>query len=227
VVLFVSVVVAVAGLALEARIAAGAGTRVVCAGNGSTLATSLGSNIAKDCCGLISFGVAGGLSPHLHTGTCVVGSAILSDSTRFMTNRNWSHSLLQAIPSAVYGIILGVPVPIARSETKRRLHVETGAVAVDMESHVVARVAGARGLPMAAVRVITDSASQGLPQSAVVAMRPDGTVDLVSMIRHLMREPRELPMLLWTGFEALGALAVLLHGRQLLGPRFSLPVEDP
>jgi adenosylhomocysteine nucleosidase len=219
----VAVVIAVAGLALEARIAAGAGTRVICAGNGRTLAASLACGVAKDCCGLISFGVAGGLSPQLHTGTCVVGSAILSGTTRFMTDRGWSRNLLQTIPSAVYGIILGVPAPIARPEAKRALHVNTGAMAVDMESHVVAHVAAARGLPMAAVRVITDSASQGLPHAALVAMRADGTVDLAGMIRSMMREPGELPMLLRTGFDALVGLAVLLRGRQLLGPRFCLP----
>ena len=210
-------------MALEARLAAGGGTRVICAGNSGTLAALLGCNITKECSGLISFGVAGGLSPHLRTGSCIVGSAILSDYTSFMTDRNWSHSLLEAMPRAVYGIILGVPAPIARSETKRRLHVETGAVAVDTESHVVARVAAARGLPMVAIRVITDSALQSLPQAALVAMRPDGKIDLVSMIRHIMKDRRELPMLLRTGFDALGGLAVLLRGRQLVGPRFSLP----
>jgi len=43
------------------------------------------------------------------------------------------------------------------------LHIGTGALAVDTESHVVASVAAARGLPMAAVRVITDSAHYSLP----------------------------------------------------------------
>jgi nucleoside phosphorylase len=39
---------------------------------------------------------------------------------------------------------------------KRALHMSTGALAVDNESHVVASAAAARGLPMAAVRVIVD-----------------------------------------------------------------------
>jgi adenosylhomocysteine nucleosidase len=219
----VAVVIAVAGLALEARIAAGVGTHVICAGDGRVLAGSLASGIAKDCCGLISFGVAGGLSPDLQRGTCVVGSAILSGTTRFMTDRDWSGNLLQALPNAFHGVILGVSAPIARREAKHALYVDTGAVAVDMESHVVARVAAARGLPMTAVRVITDSALKSLPQAALVAMRSDGTVDLASMIRSMMRQPGELPLLLRTGLDALVGLAVLLRGRQLVGPRFGLP----
>jgi hypothetical protein len=39
--------------------------------NGRTLPESLASAIAGDCCGLISFGLAGGLSPDIPAGTCI------------------------------------------------------------------------------------------------------------------------------------------------------------
>ena len=61
-------VIGVVGLALEARIVAGADTRAVCSGDGRTLATSLACAVAEGCRGLISFGIAGGLSPDLRTG---------------------------------------------------------------------------------------------------------------------------------------------------------------
>lgn len=217
-------VIAVTGMAFEARIAARPGTRVVCVGgNARVLADALAGAIGDDCRGLISFGVAGGLSPQLRAGSCVVGSIVFDGTRQFATDPDWSQSLLQAIPAAVYGGIVGVHAPVARPEAKRALHASTGAVAVDMESHVVANVAAARGLPMAVVRVIADSAARALPQSALAAMRADGTVDVGAMIRSIMKTPGEFPVLLRTASDALVGGFALLRSRRLLGASFALP----
>jgi len=215
-------VIAVAGMAFEARIAARAGTRAICVGNAPKLADSLARAIGDDCCGLISFGLAGGLSPELQAGTCVVGSTILAGTARFTTDRDWARNLLQAIPGAVHGGIVGVHAPIAHPDAKRALHAGTGAMAVDTESHVVASVAAARGIPMAAVRVITDSAQYALPQCALAAVRADGTIDIAALIRSIVKTPGELPMLLRTARDALVGGVVLLRTRQLLGTSFGL-----
>ena len=95
--------------------------------------------MAAGCGGLISFGVAGGLAPDLKPGTCVIGSAILDDDAQRPTDARWAQRLMRIIPGAVYGPIAGVREPIAHAADKRRLHEQTGALAVDMESHVVAR----------------------------------------------------------------------------------------
>jgi adenosylhomocysteine nucleosidase len=216
------IVIVVVGLAFEARIAAGVGTHVICSGDGRSLAALVARAIVKDCRGLISFGVAGGLSPGLPAGTCVVGSAILSGTARLMTDQNWSQTLLHAIPGAVYGMIVGASAPIAHPDAKRALHMNTGAVAVDMESHIVAGVAAAHGLPVAALRAITDPAARELPPVALAAMRPNGTADIAAMIRSVTKHPRELPALMRTALDAAAARATLLRGRQLLGPSFGL-----
>ncbi len=215
-------IIGVAGLAFEARIAAGRHTHVICSGDGHTLAASIACAIAGDCRALISFGIAGGLSPDLRTGTCVVGSTIVSETTQFITDRNWSRALLQLIPGAVHRPIVGIATVVAHPEAKRALHASTGALAVDNESHVVASVAAARGLPMAAVRVIIDPATRELPRAALAAMRPNGTIDLATLIRSMMREPSELLLLLRTALDALIGVAALLRCRQLLGPGLGL-----
>ena len=152
----------VVGLAFEARIAAGPGIHVVCSGDGRNLTTALTAAISEarnlfgDCPGIISFGVAGGLAPQLRPGNCVIGSAILSGSNRMPTNKIWSQQLLQTFPDAVSGVLVGVSAPVCDPRDKRELHLSTGAIAVDMESHVVAAVGAAHGLPVAAMRVVTD-----------------------------------------------------------------------
>jgi hopanoid-associated phosphorylase len=216
-------VIGVTGLAFEARIAADCHTYAVCGGDGSTLAGSLISAIGGDCCGLVSFGIAGGLSPDLPAGTCIVGSKIVSEAIQIATDENWSRALLQLIPEAIHGAIAGVNEVVAHPETKRSLHMTTDALAVDNESHVVAGVAAARGLPMAAVRIIMDPATRQLPAAAVASVRADGTIDLAALIRSIMRRPSELPMLLGTALDALVGFAELVRCRQLLGPGLGLP----
>ena len=46
---------------------------------------------------------------------------------------------------------------------KRNLAAETSAQLVDMETHAVATIAANAGLPCAAIRVVSDDASQDLP----------------------------------------------------------------
>jgi len=222
-------VIIVVGLAFEARIAAGPGVHVICSGDGRNLAAKLTAAIAearslvRGCPGIISFGVAGGLAPQLRPGTCVVGSAVLSESNRMPTSREWSQKLLQAIPGAVSGMLLGVAAPVAHPDEKRALYLQTGAIAVDMESHTVAAVGLSHELPVAAIRVITDPAKRALPASAVAAMRANGTTDIAAMLRSALSRPRELPALFRTALDARAARASLVRGRSLLGPAFTLP----
>ena len=215
--------IGVTGLAFEARIAADLHTQAICSGDGTGFAESLASTIAGDCCGLISFGVAGGLSPGLLSGTCIVGSTIVAEAIEFPTDRHWSQALLRLIPDAIHGAIAGMPTVAVYPETKRSLHMSTGALAVDNESHVVASVAAARGLPMAAVRVIMDPVTRELPTAALAAVRANGTIDLAALIHSIMRQPDELPALLRTALDAWTGFAALLRCRQLLGPGLGLP----
>jgi len=223
-------VIIVVGLAFEARIAAGPGVRVICSGDGRNLASELTAAIVEartvlhGCPGIISFGVAGGLAPQLKSGACVVGSAVLSGTIRMPTSGEWSKKLLETIPDAVSGMLLGVSAPIAHPSEKRALFMKTGAIAVDMESHIVAAVGAAHGLPVAAIRVITDPAKRALPASAVAAMRPNGTTNIAAMIRSVLKRPRELPALIQTALDARAARATLVRGRHLLGPALTIPM---
>ena len=184
--------VVVVGLSFEARLAGRIRAQVICSGNGQHLAASLTRVITKQCQGLISLGVAGGLLPNVPAGTCVIGSQILDGTQRLLTDRGWSQSLLKAIPGSIFGKIVGVAAPIAFPEVKHSLYLNTGAVAVDMESHVVGNAALTNGLPFVAIRVISDPAERSLPRVALTAMRPNGTVDFFAMVRSLMKHPREV-----------------------------------
>src|SRR5260370_23182448 len=166
--------IAVVGLAFEARIAAGPGVRVICSGNGKNLAASLSRAIAEGATGVMSFGVAGGLSPALRPGTCIIGSAILFETdriNRINTDDDWSRKLLQTIPGAIPGMLFGAPAPVTHPRTKAALYTNTGAIAVHMESHIVGGVAAPHGLPLAALPVIADPAPRTTRPPTLAARR--------------------------------------------------------
>ena len=214
--------IVVVGMAFEARIAAGLGVRVVCGGDGRNLAPTLARAMAAGSGGLLSFGVAGGLAPYLKPGTCVIGSSILEDDEERRTDARWAQRLMRIIPDAVHGPIAGVRAPVAHCAAKAAMHRATGAIAVDMESHVVARVAAEHDVPFAAIRVVVDPVERTIPRSALAGTRPDGTIDPLAVVQSLMRFPRDLLGLIRMSLDARAARATLMRGSALLGPGLGL-----
>jgi hypothetical protein len=98
------------------------------------------------------------------------------------------------------------------------LHASSGAIAVDMESHVAARFCAKHGLPLAVLRAVSDGADHALPPAAQRGMRADGSMDIGAVMRALAADPRQLPALIRTGLEAEKGFRALLRGHHLLGP---------
>src|SRR6478672_7820664 len=99
-------VVAVTCLALEARIALGPGVAVIC-NHASKLVASLEAAAKRGASGIISFGIAGGLAPHLAAGDWVVASGVRTGQGHFPSDRGWAQALLEALPGAVHAEIIG------------------------------------------------------------------------------------------------------------------------
>src|SRR5919197_853335 len=175
-------------LSLEARIALGPGVAVIC-NHASQLVASLEAAAKRGAAGIISFGIAGGLAPDLAAGDWVVASGVRTQQGHFPTDRGWARALLEALPGAVHAEIIGADAPIAEPVEKRQLHLRTGAVAVDNESHVAARIAAAHRIPFAACRAVIDPAHSVLPPAAVFGLRHDGTADVIAVLRSLARQP--------------------------------------
>jgi adenosylhomocysteine nucleosidase len=216
------IVIAFVGMAFEARIAAGPGVQVVCRSAERELTTAVQSAVRQGYRGMISFGVAGGLTDGLRAGDWVVASTVLESQTTRATDSAWSGKLLGMIDGAVHAPIVGVDDPVAEPAKKRELHRTTGAAAVDMESHVVARLAAVHRLAFAAVRVIVDPVDRELPPAALLGMRPDGRADVAGVLRDLMARPSQLSPLARIAVDAFAARAAMLRVRRSLGPHFGL-----
>jgi hopanoid-associated phosphorylase len=209
--------VAATGLRAEARIAErSSGVKAVAGGGDEArLAALLERAILDGARGLISFGIAGALQPELTPGTCIIGTTVLNQ--RFEADDAWMGRLLAVLPDARRGPIMGSSKAVADVNEKAALYQATGAVAVDMESHVVGRIAAAHGLPFAILRVIADDAGQQLPPAAVGGMKPDGTPDIAAVLKSLASQPSQLPDLIRTAFAARRAMAELLRCHRLVG----------
>jgi adenosylhomocysteine nucleosidase len=213
-------VVALVGLAFEARIAAGQGVLVICRGSECEFSGLLQRAVREGCRSIISFGVAGGLAPDLRAGDVVVASAIRDSHTVRATDPIWSRRLLATVPDIRHGPVVGVNSAVLDPEAKRALYAGTGAVAVDMESHLVARAADAHNLAFAAVRVVVDPAHRAVPEAALMAIHPGGNIEISPVLREIMARPSQLSAFIRIAFEAYVARSALLRVRRILGPKF-------
>jgi adenosylhomocysteine nucleosidase len=212
----------VTGLLQEARIAAGPGMAVICSSSDPkqlrALLTTLDPTSIR---GVISFGVAGGLDPSLKSGDIVVATEVMAGDTRWLAGLSLTEAQIASIAlgrrRVVRGLLAGVEELVAASACKAALHSETGAAAVDMESHIAAAYAAEAGIPFAALRVISDPAHRALPVVARKAIKPNGDLDLVQIMGSVMRNPRSLRALVSTGIDFNRAL------RSLRGCRGFLP----
>ncbi len=109
----------------------------------------------------------------------------------FATDQGW-RSVLAATASSVSGKLASVAAPVTTPAQKARLFSETGAVAVDMESAIAARLAAEKGLPFLVVRVIADDARLALPAAALAGVDADGMVRPLATAMALLSRPGEI-----------------------------------
>jgi hopanoid-associated phosphorylase len=185
--------------------------------------TPNGIAAVADVAGIISIGIAGALAPGLEVGDTVIAERVVTANEAFETDAKWTARLAAALRDAHIGTILGRDAIADSVEVKALLHEASRADAVDMESHLAARAAKARGVPFAALRVISDGADQALPPAALVAMRPDGSIALGRVLASVLRQPSQIPALIRTGRESEAAFQALARNLAVLGPGLRLP----
>jgi hopanoid-associated phosphorylase len=208
---------AVTGLTKEADIVGTAGVVAVVGGGDSDGLVAKLDALHGDIRGVISIGLAGGLSPHLKVGDVVIADQIITGAETWDCHEGWRVRLMSRLPAAMQGQIFGSDIIIENPATKAGLHEATGALVVDMESQIAARFAAKRNLPLAGLRVISDDSSHVLPPAALVAMKPDGGIAIGRVLGSLLRNPAQIPSLIRTARGSSKAFAELLRCRDLCG----------
>jgi hopanoid-associated phosphorylase len=216
-------ILAVTGLQHERRLLAGLDVEIVVGGGDYEKLEAALDRLAPAASGIISIGIAGALAPRLRPGDWIVAAGVRDKEKALPTDLRWTGRLAERLPGATRGTLLGVDVMAATAADKAALHRASGADAVDMESHVAARIAHRHGVAFAAARVISDAAHRTLPPAARVGLRSDGRMDLPAVLLSLAARPWQLPALIRTGLEAGRAFRSLGSGSRLLGPGLGGP----
>ena len=142
---------------------------------------------------------------------------------RFRAFLSVKRDAAQDVEQTVRGIIAGTDEIVTEPAEKAALHRDTGAAAVDMESHIAARLADAYHLPFAALRVVSDAAEDRLPPAVIGAIDADGKLRLAAVLGSIARNPLQIPALIRTGRGSEAATKSLLRGFDLLGIGFGCP----
>jgi adenosylhomocysteine nucleosidase len=217
-------IVAVTGMQREARIARSEYVKAISGGGDrASLELQLAAALREPVQAIVSFGVAGALSPDLKPGDCVMATRVVVGDESFACDEEWLHIAARRVEGVHIGPIAGSETIIADAAQKAALFRAANALAVDMESHIAARAASAHDLPFLAIRAISDGAGRALPPAALAALKPNGGIDLWGVTRSLLTRPAQIPDLIRTARESEKAFAALLRCRNMLGRLFAFP----
>jgi hopanoid-associated phosphorylase len=213
-------VVAVVGLQREAAVLRGLEVRTVAGGGAAQRLASELAELAKDADGIISFGMAGALSPDLRLGDWLIGDRV-SGALDHACDTRWIGALSAALPGTRIGPVHADGRLIADPAEKGELNRTSGCLAADMESHVAAAIARRYGLPFAVLRCVSDEAQSTLPPAIAVAMKPGGGLALGAILGSLLGHPGQVPDLIRTvaGFNR--AYGMLRTGAAQVGRRLA------
>lgn len=193
---------AVTGLEAEARLARRAGLFATPSGGVAARTSAIAERFLREgAAGLMSFGIAGALAPSLASGTLLLPRAVIDGTgARYAVDAAWHEEVAQALRRAGVrfdeGDILGAVDAAASPARKAELFRATQAVAVDLESGLVAATAARAGKPFLVLRAIADPAARALPPAAVNGLRADGKPALGRVLLSVARHPGQIPALL-------------------------------
>lgn len=226
----------ITGLAREARILEGAARAAWRGEPPIVVATGANAGRARDAArtllsrgagALASFGFAGGLDPTLEAGDLVLADRVIDPmGENTATDAAWRERLKEALATVGpvhVGAVAGSDEPVTGVAAKAALFAATEALAVDMESHGVARAAREHGVPFIVLRAIVDPARRAVPRAALAGIGEDGASRPLPLLLALLKEPRQLPGLVALARDARGAARAL--GRAAAGgaPLFAGP----
>ena len=147
-----------------------------------------------------NMGVSGGLAPDLVPGTVILGDRILTSEDNDTTYRDTyipNIELLELLESVLIkndlpykrGSLLCSKRPLDSVDSKAIAYLETGALAVDMESAGAAEAARRAALPFFCIRIVCDPAGRKIEKALLAGVDTRGNSRPMRLIKPLVRRP--------------------------------------
>jgi len=276
----------VTGLKSEAQLLRGLDVMCISTGGRAHVARAkIDRLVSRGMRGLISFGIAGALSPDLKSGDLVIADKVMSETSEtWPAHQPWIDALLwsaahpgndrrqddvphhaaarrseghssvaptwsseredalipphfpsvtpalgrgpserqaraapwipaQGRDDVMVGVILGLDQVLSSPQDKAGAFARTGALAIDMESHHVAKAAAERGLPFITVRAISDQAHESLPAVFASFVDMEGRTKMSAVLAALILGRVSIGELLQAGRASQRAHQALLRCR--------------
>ena len=197
----------IVGLRAEARLLHPITRRVFVGGGTARGATQAAQRaLAAGATALVSFGLAGGLSPALAPGTIVIPAAVLFRGRHLATDADLSAALGGVTTRA---LLAGEAIIASIAGKAERWH-GTGADAVDLESGAMAESARHAQVPFAVLRAVCDPATRALPPAAISALTRRGSIGLFRVGASVLARPGQIGDLLALSRDARAARRALM-----------------
>ena len=169
--------------------------------------------VAKGASRLISWGCAAALSASSRSGDLILADKLIDAGNVEMTvNADWhsdTKNRLATIAVVHSGCLAESKSIVSSSKDKKQLHSITSAIAVDMESIAIAKVARQHELPFLSIRAIADPVNMDLPSAISYALNGNGDIVLGKVFSFLFLHPAELPGLIKLGLYFNAAMKTL------------------
>lgn len=154
--------------------------------------------ISQDVTTLVNCGVSGGLNPNVAPGDLVIAETVVDASIRDAANSLPTSRLLREkalVLLAPHGVttycgpIVSTREGVFTKSHKARFYQSYNALAVDMESAAVVRVARRAGLPVLVLRAICDPADMNVSPDIFACVDSEGCLRPWFLIGKLLRKP--------------------------------------
>jgi adenosylhomocysteine nucleosidase len=181
--------------------------------------------LEEACTALLSFGIAGGLDSRLRPGSIVLAEAVVTEHDEcFITDPAWRDRLHACIRGGGVwlGRLLGSDRPLLSTSAKQEVASRFAAVAVDMESQTIGRMAQQAGVPFMAMRAVADPAERVIPEWLVTTIDTKGKPRLSVVAKGALAHPWDVPRLRTLARDQRAALRALRRVALDAGPLLAL-----
>ncbi len=149
--------------------------------------------IANGADALVSWGCAAALSPDLVAGDLLLPAQLVGiDGRRYAVDASWRQRLQSQLgekrPIHCDSLLESDRI-LTNAGDKKALASTADAIALDMESVAIARIAGERRVPFVALRAVADTADMDVPGAVIYALEAQGCINRRKLLHHTVRHP--------------------------------------
>jgi adenosylhomocysteine nucleosidase len=193
---------------------------VFVSGVGIINATNAVDALAPKVSHIISWGTAAGLSKILKPGDLVLPDLILDEKgAEYVTDSNFNDRMVKLFPKELsyHGGSLCESTNILKEvEEKKEFNKKYNAMACDMESATIAKLANLKGISFSALRVISDDYITGIPKSVYLSINKDGDFSIGKFLFQLLLNPKDTIQVIRLGKNFRKAKKTMLELRKAL-----------